>query len=138
MKKHIETKPIFIILGMLFVAMFIPGCSSKTCYIKDVVELKDELPTCIIIHFDDPSFEPKIIETIDDIALIVEKLNEQKLHRVETESPAPRGNTFIELHYSDGSTLKLGAIYIRGTNGKLYEVGSFDLTAFLESFKLKG
>lgn len=48
MKKHIETKPIFIILGMLFVAMFIPGCSSKTCYIKDVVEHKDELPTSII------------------------------------------------------------------------------------------
>ena len=76
-EKAYRNKIYLYFLGMLFVAMFIPGCSSKTCYIKDVVELKDELPTCIIIHFDDPSFEPKIIETIDDIALIVEKLNEQ-------------------------------------------------------------
>lgn len=124
-----------LIVGMLFVAMFMPCCSSKTYYIKDVVELRDELPTRIIIRFSDPNYEPKIIETKDDIELIVGKLNEQKLHRVRTKTPAPRGNTSVELQYSDGSKLRLGASYIGGTNGKLYAVESFDLSAFLESYR---
>lgn len=128
-------KIVILIMGMLFMAILITGCSSKTYNIKDVVELKDELPTRIIVHFDDPSFEPRSIETKDDITLIVGKLTEQKYKRIKTNSPAPLGNTSFELHYSDGSKFEFGARYITGTDGNIYQAESNDLTSLLESYR---
>lgn len=74
-------------------AMFITGCSSKTYHIKDIVELKDEQPISIIIHFDDPSIEPEIIEAKDDIDIIIRNLTKLTYKMMKSNSPAPLGNT---------------------------------------------
>ena len=124
-----------LIVGMLFVAMLITGCSSKTYHIKDIVELKDEQPTSIIIHFDDPSIEPKIIEAKDDIDIIIRNLTELTYKRIRSNSPAPLGNTSFELNYSDGSKLELGAMYVKDLHGDLYQAESMDFASLLESYR---
>ena len=120
---------------MLFVAMFITGCSSKTYHIKDIVELKDEQPISIIIHFDDPSIEPKIIEAKDDIDIIIRNLTELTYKRIRSNSPAPLGNTSFEFNYSDGSKLELGAMYVKDLHGDLYQAESMDFASLLESYR---
>ena len=125
----------FLIVGMLFVAMFITGCSSKTYHIKDIGELKDEQPISIIIHFDDPSIEPKIIEAKDDIDRLIRNLTELKYKRMKSNSLAPLGNTSFELNYSDGSKLELGAMYVKDLHGDLYQAESMDFASLLESYR---
>ena len=120
---------------MLFVAMFITGCSSKTYHIKDIVELKDEQPISIIIHFDDPSIEPKIIEAKDDIDIIIRNLTELTYKRIRSNSLAPLGNTSFELNYSDGSKLELGAMYVKDLHGDFYQAESMDFASLLESYR---
>ena len=112
-----------LIVGMLFVAMFITGCSSKTYHIKDIVELKDEQPISIII------------EAKDDIDIIIRNLTELTYKRIRSNSPAPLGNTSFEFNYSDGSKLELGAMYVKDLHGDLYQAESMDFASLLESYR---
>lgn len=123
-----------LIVGMLLMVIFVTGCSSKAYHIKDIVELKDNQPTSIIIRFDDPSIEPRIIETKDDIDLIIDNLTELTYKRIKSNSPTPLGNTYLELNYSDGSKLEIGAVYVKGLHGDLYQAESMEFASLLESY----
>ena len=121
--------------SILFMVNFITGCSNKVYHIKNIVELKDEQPTSIIIRFDDPSIEPRIIEAKDDIDLIICSLTELTYKKIKSNSPAPLGNTYFELNYSDGSKLELGAVYVKGLHGDLYQAESMEFAALLDSYR---
>ena len=89
----------------------------------------------LFIRFDDPSIEPRIIEAKDDIDLIICSLTELTYKKIKSNSPAPLGNTYFELNYSDGSKLELGAVYVKGLHGDLYQAESMEFAALLDSYR---
>ena len=121
--------------AVLLISLF-SACSEKTYRINDIIDLKDEQPICIVIHFDDPSVEPVEVNNKDDIDLIMSKLAAQSYKKVRSNAPAPLGNTSCELRYSDGSKVEIGAVYVMNRNGNLFQADSLDFAAALESYNL--
>ncbi len=121
---------------VVLLAAFFSACSEKTYCINDIIDLKEGKPICIIIHFDDPSFESVEVNNKDDIDLIMSKLAAQSYKKVRSNAPAPLGNTSCELRYSDGSKVEIGAVYVMNRNGNLFQADSLDFAAALESYNL--
>lgn len=127
-----------VVFAFILLAALLSACSEKTYRINDIIDLKDEQPVSIVIRFDDPSFEPVEINNKDDIDMIMSKLTAQSYKKVSTNAPAPLGNISCELRYSDGSNVKIGAVYVKDRNGNLFQTDSNELTLLLESFDHNG
>lgn len=127
-----------VVFAVILLAALLSACSEIAYRINDIIDLKDEQPVSIVIRFDDPSFEPVEINNKDDIDMIMSKLTAQSYKKVSTNAPAPLGNTSCELRYSDGSNVKIGAVYVKDRNGNLFQANSNELTALFESFKQDG
>ena len=127
-----------VVFAVILLAALLSACSVKAYRLNDIIDLKDEQPVSIIIRFDDPSYEPAEINNKDDIDMIVSKLTTQSYKKVSTNAPAPLGNTSCELRYSDGSNVKIGAVYVKDRSGNLFQADSNELTLLLESFNNNG
>ncbi|MCR5809549.1 MAG: hypothetical protein K6G56_08340 [Clostridiales bacterium] len=121
-----------IFLLIIPLMMLIAGCSQKTYRLNEILDIKDERPQSIVIVFDDPSSEQIKIENPDEIDLIISKLADQSYKKI-TGAPAPLGNTALELQYSDGSKIKIGAVYVMDRKGNLFQAESLEFASFLES-----
>ena len=126
------------VLMILLIGIILSACSEIAYRLNDIIDLKDEQPVSIVIRFDDPSFEPVEINNKDDIDMIMSKLTAQSYKKVSTNAPAPLGNTSCELRYSDGSNVKIGAVYVKDRSGNLFQADSNELTLLLESFNNNG
>ncbi|MBQ3849757.1 MAG: hypothetical protein II747_04820 [Clostridia bacterium] len=121
--------PIFFIMSVI---AFLFGCTNAAYHIQDIVEIKDEQPICVIVHFDDPSITPLEIDDKNDIERIVQNIEERSYEKISSDDLAPLGNTSCELRYSDGSSVEFGAVYVTDKNGVIYKADSNDLAFMLE------
>lgn len=110
-------------LILLTAALLISGCAgSREKHIGEIIDFPDELPISLTAYSDDPSIGSKETSDAETIKKIVEMYKNRSY--VRTDTPAPGGNSVVELTYSDGTKLRLTANAITGRDGKTYAAKS--------------
>lgn len=122
-----------IILALLTAIMLFSGCAGGgEKRIGEIIDFPDELPLSLTAYSDNPSIGSKETSDAETIKKIVEMYKNRSY--VRTDTPAPGGNSVVELTYSDGTKLRLTANAITGKDGKIYAPSSpaDGLAAFIE------
>lgn len=113
--------------------MLFSGCAGGgEKRIGEIIDFPDELPLSPTAYSDDPSIGSKETSDTETIKKIVEMYKNRSY--VRTDTPAPGGNSVVELTYSDGTKLRLTVNAITGKDGKIYAPSSpaDGLAAFIE------
>lgn len=118
-----------IIIVLVAINMILPNIRSYSIY--EISGVRRETPSRIIVHFDDPSVEPKFVDDIETVSKIM-CYYEVRVYKKSTSSePMPKSNAYITFVYADGV-----AVSVPVGDFTYYKVNTTDdLGSFIESLR---
>ena len=137
MKKSIFKKIVVLLFMALYIVdmtvmiiyMILPLTKSYSIY--EVSEVRKEIPIHIIIHFDDPSIEPKSINDVEVISKIISYYEARVYKKYKTSEPMPKSNAYLTFVYTDGVAVSVPV----GDFTKYKVKTTDDLGSFIESLR---
>lgn len=137
MKRSIFEKVMVLLLMVLYavdtiliiIYMTLPLTKSYSIY--EISEIRKEIPTTIVIHFDDPSIESKSINDVEVVSKIISYYETRVYKQRKTASPMPKSNAYLTFVYADNV-----AVNVPVGDFTYYKVKTTDdLGSFIESLK---
>lgn len=116
-------------ITLMTVCMILPLMKSYS--IHEISEVRKEIPSHIVVHFDDPSIEPKFIDDVETVSKIM-SYYEARVYKKNTASePMPKSNAYLTFAYADGAVVSVPV----GDFTKYKIKTADDLGSFIESLK---
>ena len=118
-----------IIIVLIAVNMILPNIKSYSIY--EISGVRRETPSRIVVHFDDPSVEPKSVDDAETVSKIMSYYEVRVYKKNTSSAPMPKSNAHLTFVYADGV-----AVSVPVGDFTRYKVETVDdLGSFIESLR---
>lgn len=118
-----------IIIVLIAVNMILPNIKSYSIY--EISGVRREIPSRIVVHFDDPSVEPKSVDDAETVSKIMSYYEVRVYKKNTSSAPMPKSNAYLTFVYTDGVAVSVPV----GDFTKYKVETADDLGSFIESLR---